>query len=574
MAYRRVKDLIDTIGLRAVFYARVSTAEEEQLNAIELQIEENRNVILKNKWKKVDEYIDRSKSGTMVKGRDEYQRLYEDMLEDTFDIIVIKDQERLQRNTKDWYLFIDRLVQTGKLLYMYLDGKFYSPDDALITGIRAIIAEEFSRNLSKKLHNYHANRIEKARQGLEIDLQGSGNVFGWDKKDGKYILNPEQAKVRRLMCEGIMARKGSTQIAKELNEAGYRNTVGNLWKPMDIPKFVYDCKNVGTMIINKEKHDFESKQVVKLPEEEWVYVKGALPPIVTEEEWDLICKIHDERVIATGSDHRGKGKKISGYSFSGKLVCGECGAPYWRKTKTSKEEYWVCSTKQTKGRKTRKRDAVGGKAGELNELGCDNENISYGALMDVMRIISERLQANTEVIKADMVNWLTSLKKQLQRGNAGFTEADLKREELRKERLLDALLDGVLTKEEYSKKALTIDLKITEIKKEMLSNQNSLEDIAEIDRVLANIDAEVATYLDENNQLKVDFILEHLQQVEIYPDRVVVMIPLFSEGMVVYKTQYVSGEKWSKIHTESNIHYLSSYKYWNKSIDLYVRLVA
>ena len=56
------------------------------------------------------------------------------------------------------------------------------------------------------------------------------------------------------MCEGIMARKGSTLIAKELNEAGYRNTVGKLWKPMDIPKFVYDCKNVGTMIINKERH--------------------------------------------------------------------------------------------------------------------------------------------------------------------------------------------------------------------------------------------------------------------------------------------------------------------------------
>ena len=71
------------------------------------------------------------------------------------------------------------------------------------------------------------------------------------KKDGKYYINPEQAKVRRLMCEGIMARKGSTLIAKELNEAGYRNTVGKLWKPMDIPKFVYDCKNVGTMIIKK-----------------------------------------------------------------------------------------------------------------------------------------------------------------------------------------------------------------------------------------------------------------------------------------------------------------------------------
>lgn len=196
MAYRSILDyrnVLATEGLRAVFYARVSTAEEEQLNAIELQIEENRNAIARHKWKKVDEYIDRSKSGTMVKGRDDYQRLFEDLLSDKFDIVVIKDQERLMRNTLDWYLFINRLVQTGKLLYMYLDDKFYSPDDALITGIKAIIAEEFSRNLSKKLHNYHDGRIAKAREGKEIDLQGSGNVFGWDKVDGKYVINPEQA---------------------------------------------------------------------------------------------------------------------------------------------------------------------------------------------------------------------------------------------------------------------------------------------------------------------------------------------------------------------------------------------
>lgn len=574
MAYKKIMDIRDTIGLRAVFYARVSTAEEEQLNAIELQIEENRNVILKNKWKKVGEYIDRSKSGTMVKGRDEYQRLYEDMLEDNFDIIVIKDQERLQRNTKDWYLFIDRLVQTGKLLYMYLDGKFYSPDDALITGIRAIIAEEFSRNLSKKLNNYHRNRLEKAKQGLEIALQGSGNAFGWDKKEGKYYLNPEQAKVRRLMCEGVMARKGSAQIAKELNDAGYHNTVGNPWKATDIPKLVYDCKNVGTMIINKEKRDFESKQKVKLPEEEWVYVKNALPPIVTEDEWDLICKIRHERVIAVGADRRIKGKKVSGYSFSGKLVCGICGAPYWRKEGSARGEYWVCSTKQTKGRKTRKRDSTIGKAGEINEQGCDNDNISYKVLMNVMQIISEQLQADTGVIKADMINWLTTLKKQLQRTNLGYTEADLKKEELRKDKLLDALLDGLLTKEDYSKKAGAIDLKIGEIKKEMLANRNSVEDIAEIDRVLANIDREIDTYLDENDRLKVNFILEHLEQVQIFPDKVVVIVPILGRGITLEKIQYVSRQKPCEIHTESNLHYLSSYRFLNKDMALYVQLVA
>lgn len=534
MAYRRVKDLVDTIGMRAVFYARVSTAEEAQLNAIELQIEENKECITKNKWKLVDEYIDRSKSGTMVKGRDEYQRLYEDLLEDKFDIIVIKDIERLMRNALDWYLFVNRLVTTGKILYMYLDGKFYTPDDALITGIKAIIAEDYSRNLSKKLHNYHKGRIEKARQGQEIPLQGSGNVFGWDKVNGKYVINPEQAKIRRLMCEGIMARKGSTQIARELNEAGYRNTVGKEWKPMDIPKFVYDCKNVGTMIINKEKQDFESKQTIKLPESEWVYVKNALPAIITEEEWDLICRIHKERVVEHGVDQR-SGRRVSGFSFSGKIYCGVCGATYWRKQRTTKEEYWVCSTKQTKGRKTRKRDTANGKKGDINESGCDNDNISYNFLMEIMGVVAEKLQTNPEILKQDMISWLNSLKNQLIRKNGSYTDADLIKEEKRKDKLLDALLDGLLTKEEYSKKAESIDTKIEEIKAEIASNKSSIEDIAEIDRTLANIDEEIASYIDNNDHLKIDFILERLEKVEVYPDKVVVIIPLLGKGIEVNK---------------------------------------
>ncbi len=45
--------------LRAVFYARVSTEEEEQLNAIEKQIEENIDIIKSKNWKLVDQYIDK-----------------------------------------------------------------------------------------------------------------------------------------------------------------------------------------------------------------------------------------------------------------------------------------------------------------------------------------------------------------------------------------------------------------------------------------------------------------------------------------------------------------------------------
>ena len=97
---------------RAVNYCRCSTEEESQRDALKIQTMESREWIQKMGWLHVDEYVE-AKSGTQVKGRSEYQRLYDDMLEDKFDIIVIKDQDRLMRNTKDWYLFLDRMQQNG-----------------------------------------------------------------------------------------------------------------------------------------------------------------------------------------------------------------------------------------------------------------------------------------------------------------------------------------------------------------------------------------------------------------------------------------------------------------------------
>lgn len=100
--------------LRAVFYARVSTEEEEQLNAIEKQIEENRDVISTKGWILVDEYIDKGITGTQTKKRNEYMRMLDDIRKNKFDIIVVKDQSRLQRNTMDWYIFLNEIVQNQK----------------------------------------------------------------------------------------------------------------------------------------------------------------------------------------------------------------------------------------------------------------------------------------------------------------------------------------------------------------------------------------------------------------------------------------------------------------------------
>ena len=54
--------------LRAVFYARVSTEEERQLNALEKQVAECKDAVLQKGWKLVDQYVDEGKSGTQIRG--------------------------------------------------------------------------------------------------------------------------------------------------------------------------------------------------------------------------------------------------------------------------------------------------------------------------------------------------------------------------------------------------------------------------------------------------------------------------------------------------------------------------
>ena len=67
---------------RAVTYNRCSTEEESQKDALIKQVRESENCIHEKGWKFIDTYVE-AKSGTTVKGRSEYARLYKTFLPDT-----------------------------------------------------------------------------------------------------------------------------------------------------------------------------------------------------------------------------------------------------------------------------------------------------------------------------------------------------------------------------------------------------------------------------------------------------------------------------------------------------------
>ena len=89
----------------------------------------------------------------------------------------------------------------------------------------------------------------------------------------------------------------------------------------------------------------------------------------------------------------------------------------------------------------------------------------------------------------------------------------------------------------------------TLLHKKVVARKMGCKSVEEYNRRMARREKnlkEMEDNKDGNEKLKVEYLLEHLEQVQIFPDKVIVIVPILSEGIVVEKTQYVSREKWSR----------------------------
>lgn len=330
---------------RAVYYCRVSTEEENQLASMARQKEEAQQAIRDNGWELVEGYVDEGRSGTTTRYRTEYRRMNEDMEADRFDILVVKSQDRLMRNTREWYLFLDRLLRYRKKLYFYLERRFYSSEDALLTGIKAILAEDYSRSLSRNINHAHKQR---QKSGSNVVLTSC--TWGYDKQNRQVVINEAEAKMIRLIFEWAAQDYGSRIIAGKLAEQGYRNRKGGRLAEQTVRRIIRNPLYKGTARMHTQHRDFETKQIEKIEREHWIYHDGAVPAIVSEELWEKANRLMDSR----RQQECVWGRKRNLYSLSGKVRCGLCGSIYWRKTRqnvSGKKHVWSCSRFLEEGRK-------------------------------------------------------------------------------------------------------------------------------------------------------------------------------------------------------------------------------
>lgn len=500
------KETVTSQQTRAVFYARCSTEEESQRDALKKQVQEAKEWIEKKQWIPVDSYVE-SCSGTSRKGREEYNRLYEDLLEDKFDVIVIKSQDRLMRNTKDWYLFVDRLCCTGKQLYLYLEQKFYTTDDALITGIKAILAEEYSRELSKKMNLAHQNRQKNG--GTPVL---TSNTYGYRKlPDHRVVIDEKEAQIKRRMYELCAEGYGGRTIAKIFAQEGICNCRGGYFSGSDILRMIRNPLNKGTIVMNRSHYEFETGKTIRNPKSEQYIYEGKIPAIVSEELWERANFAIEERKKRSGSAEQFPAGFSRRYPFSQKLFCGQCGCVFCRTTRKKKEKNMSIHEWKCKNCISRGKNPLDG--------GCQNICLEEEKLYQAI----EKSVCALNCIEIEMFDqMIAGTMKFFQKAIPGENEfkrrkpSEKKSEKIRKQQklLLDKLLEGVVTDDQYKKRYRELEQQM-----ELLKAEEKEETAVSVKCAKEERMEKIEAFLRKNqDRLLTDAILAVIQRIHVYPE--------------------------------------------------------
>jgi site-specific DNA recombinase len=324
--------------MRTAVYIRVSTEEQAKEGfSIAAQREKLLAYVHSQGWSLVDTYADEGFSAKNT-ARPALKRLLAEIRNGGIDVVLVYRLDRLTRSVLDLYQLLQEFERYGVRFKSCTE--VYDTTTAigrLFITLVAALAQWERENLAERV------KLGMGQMVRERKRPGGPPPFGYELRQGKLIVHPQEAEVVRRIFRQYLSGRRPGQIAEELNRLGYRGKAGGKWTSGTVSHLLKNHVYYGALRWNYA----EAGQRQNSPED-WIVIEEAHPPIVDAETFANV-----QRMMMT---KRGKHPRAaaSDFIFSGILYCACCGAPMYGKTVQTRNasgkryvnRYYLCKNKR------------------------------------------------------------------------------------------------------------------------------------------------------------------------------------------------------------------------------------
>lgn len=326
--------------LKVAAYCRVSTDSDIQLTSLEAQKTHYEKLISANpEWEFAGLYYDEGITGTKKEARPALMRMIADCEKGCINRILVKSLSRFARNTTDCLELVRKLLRLGVTIYFEKENiDTGAMESELLLAVMSSLAESESVSISENNKWGVRHRFENGTFKI------SCSPYGYSVSDGVFSINEEEAKWVRFMFSEVLAGKSTYRIAKELDERSVPTRKGGRWSSATVKGIIQNEKYIGDCLLQKKYTDFRFKRHHNHGERDQFYMTDHHEPIISREDFEaageMIAQHAKEKNTLEGGE-----KFLSRYPFSGKIICGECGSTFKRRTLINdgrKSYAWAC----------------------------------------------------------------------------------------------------------------------------------------------------------------------------------------------------------------------------------------
>ena len=438
--------------VRAAAYCRVSTEKEDQLNSLETQRRFFSAYIAERPgWISAGIFADEGLSGTCADRRPAFARMVDLAMGGEIDLIVTKEVSRFARNTVDALTVTRRLMARGVGVIFLNDGIDTRQEDGEFRlTILASVAQEESRKISQRTR---WGQEQALRRGVVF---GNNSIYGYTLRQGRLTVDPDRAEIVRDIFSRFLAQgKGTYVIARELTEAKIPPPLGgpgDPWSSTSVLRILKNEKYAGDLLQHKYRtEDYLSHRKVLSGGPHAFLLRNHHEAILPRETFQKAQAELARRQTLSQAGRRHTAERW----YSGKMVCGLCGRSLTlKRTRRSGREYgrFLC------------RGRIAARRGDA----CSLRSVSLGLAETCARHVLALLPLDRNALTETALDQLFGTE------SAGNTlpgtdalRLALRRQTARRERLLEAYLDGGLSREDWTRLSGRCDRELVRLR-EML----------------------------------------------------------------------------------------------------------